>query len=95
MDDREVIARAVAGLTVAGDLEAGYAAADRAIAALEASGRVIVPVEATAAMVAAACAQQLVVSVDGYAEAGVLYPDDAEQVWQTMIAAAKDQTDGR
>lgn len=91
MDDREVIARAVRTYTC-GDMvadEIARVALSAFLAHLEASGRAIVPVEATEAIV----------------EAGLLADENAllmsascsdiRNAYRAMIAAAKDQTDGR
>ena len=63
--------------------------ADAALSALEASGMAIVPVEATEAMHTAARDW----SIKKYGQA--IGFNASEGCWATMIAAAKDQTDGR
>lgn len=75
MDDREVIAR-TAGIP--------HYKADAVLAALKASGRVIVPVEPTEAMCEA--------GYDADTEGGHF---DGPAVYHAMIAAAKEPTDGR
>lgn len=92
MDAREVIARALYdGRGRAFSLEGFYTDADTILSALEAAGGAIVPVERLNG-IAIRKGQQVVVTFKDGKDAFALF--DALHK-RTMIAAAKDQTDGR
>lgn len=85
MDDREIITTAIEAsydVDKRGDITNLHQVADTVLAAIEACGRVIVPVEATDASIRAANMIDLSEGVNFFA------------IYRAMIAAAKGQTNG-